>query len=193
MNVSLIFNIGFDITVAALILFVGWFYINIRNHKKAFNWLIGTVFALILGMLAIGYGSIKNVQKSSQANQAQYEIKSLSHKINRLENDSGNNSEINSSRRIRVVNQSTANQVKNRTQDKHQTKINLVAKVIKVQGNHILARGVHSHQQFVINVSTVPNVNKNDFITAKAHTTSIKKINGLPTIEVKANTASKQQ
>ena len=66
MNVSLIFNIGFDITVAALILFVGWFYINIRNHKKAFNWLIGTVFALILGMLAIGYGSIKNVQNQAK-------------------------------------------------------------------------------------------------------------------------------
>ena len=121
MNATFIFNIGFDIIVAALIIFVGWFYIDMRNKKKAFKWLAGSILASILGTLIIGYGSTKITKGSGQSTQDQYEIKSLSHKINKLENGNG----LTNSGRTRVVNQSTANQIKSKAQSHHKAKINL--------------------------------------------------------------------
>ncbi len=175
MNTSLFFNLGFDLAAVALVLFVVWFFINLRNAQSAFHWLTGAILALIVSLMLVGYGGLKQANdQSSVPSQNQSQINALKQEVSTLKHRQ-------SSQRhhvvkpTRVVNKLDNVKLKQQV-NHHAVKVSLTAKVLNLTNrkHSLLVRGVHSRQQYLVQTKQpVKNVAKGNFVIANGKATNM--------------------
>lgn len=188
METNLLFNISFDLSGIALLIFIIWFIKSLRNHQSIHNWLVGAITFAILSLMTLSYGALLLTKQDSKlpvqtrnaisalhqemithksSSSSKAATKKTSHKhhsSSKKTHSKKSSSSSSNSKEMRIANQNANNDVLTKVQ-KHSVKVELIAKVSSIDndGKTLHVRGVHSGQEYTVHASHAYKKIKNNY------------------------------